>query len=56
MLDLTPLEKMLLNAGPLREDGTDRFFGLENVCLPLNHASSNLLHPFATYRFISPTT
>ncbi|CAM1507217.1 Fc.00g068580.m01.CDS01 [Cosmosporella sp. VM-42] len=28
--DLTPLEKMLQNAGPLREDGTDRFFGLEN--------------------------
>ncbi|KAH6898975.1 hypothetical protein B0T10DRAFT_125473 [Thelonectria olida] len=30
VLDLTPLEKMLQNAGPLREDGTDRFFGLEN--------------------------
>ncbi|KAM6531136.1 hypothetical protein FSOLCH5_000622 [Fusarium solani] len=32
VLDLTPLEKMLQNAGPLRDDGTDRFFGLENVC------------------------
>jgi hypothetical protein len=28
----TPLEKMLLNAGPIRDDGTDKFFGLENVC------------------------
>ncbi|CAK7267182.1 hypothetical protein SEPCBS119000_002410 [Sporothrix epigloea] len=26
----TPLEKMLLNAGPIRDDGTDKFFGLEN--------------------------
>lgn len=33
MLDLTPLEKMLQNAPPLRDDGTDRFFGLENVRL-----------------------
>lgn len=30
----TPLEKMLLTAGPIRDDGTDKFFGLENVsCL-----------------------
>ncbi|PKS06339.1 hypothetical protein jhhlp_007087 [Lomentospora prolificans] len=29
--ELTPLEKMLQNAGPLRNDGTDKFFGLENV-------------------------
>ncbi|KAK5987567.1 putative ubiquitin carboxyl-terminal hydrolase creB [Cladobotryum mycophilum] len=28
--ELTPLERMLVNAGPLREDGTDRFFGFEN--------------------------
>ena len=27
----TPLEKMLQNAGPVREDGSDKFFGLENV-------------------------
>ncbi|SPN96696.1 related to carbon catabolite repression protein CREB [Cephalotrichum gorgonifer] len=26
----TPLEKMLSTAGPLRNDGTDKFFGLEN--------------------------
>lgn len=32
----TPLEKMLQNAGPVRVDGTDKFFGLENVCC--NHA------------------
>ena len=32
--ELTPLEKMLQNAGPVREDGTDKFYGLENVCLP----------------------
>lgn len=29
--ELTPLEKMLQNAGPLRPDGSDKFFGLENV-------------------------
>lgn len=29
--ELTPLEKMLQNAGPLRADGSDKFFGLENV-------------------------
>ncbi|PFH58785.1 hypothetical protein XA68_13201 [Ophiocordyceps unilateralis] len=28
--DITPLERMLLNAGPLREDASDRFFGFEN--------------------------
>ncbi|KAG6041556.1 hypothetical protein E4U41_003572 [Claviceps citrina] len=30
VLDATPLEKMLQNAGPLRQDGSDRFFGFEN--------------------------
>ncbi|PON21629.1 hypothetical protein TGAM01_v209518 [Trichoderma gamsii] len=29
--ELTPLEKMLQNAGALREDGTDKFFGFENA-------------------------
>ncbi|KAI1637940.1 hypothetical protein F4809DRAFT_284816 [Biscogniauxia mediterranea] len=29
-LELTPLEKMLQNAGPLRQDGSDKFFGMEN--------------------------
>lgn len=29
--EMTPLEKMLQNAGPLREDGSDRFYGFENV-------------------------
>ncbi|KAH8675549.1 hypothetical protein BX600DRAFT_452950 [Xylariales sp. PMI_506] len=28
--EITPLEKMLQVAGPLREDGSDKFFGLEN--------------------------
>ncbi|KAK1755108.1 cysteine proteinase [Echria macrotheca] len=28
--ELTPLDKLLQNAGPLREDGSDKFFGLEN--------------------------
>lgn len=33
--ELTPLEKMLQNAGPVRSDGSDKFFGLENVrCEP----------------------
>ncbi|KAI6280593.1 hypothetical protein MCOR07_007443 [Pyricularia oryzae] len=32
--ELTPLEKLLQNAGAVREDGSDKFFGLENVrCL-----------------------
>ena len=29
--EITPLQKMLQNAGPLRNDGSDKFFGLENV-------------------------
>ncbi|KAF3016135.1 hypothetical protein E8E14_007427 [Neopestalotiopsis sp. 37M] len=28
--ELTPLEKMLQNAGPVRSDGSDKYFGLEN--------------------------
>ncbi|KAK3903026.1 hypothetical protein C8A05DRAFT_14982 [Staphylotrichum tortipilum] len=28
--DLTPVERLLQNAGPVREDGSDKFFGLEN--------------------------
>ncbi|PHH80779.1 hypothetical protein CDD83_3671 [Cordyceps sp. RAO-2017] len=30
VVDATPLERMLQNAGPLRQDGSDRFFGFEN--------------------------
>ncbi|KAK5554577.1 hypothetical protein LTR46_007303 [Exophiala xenobiotica] len=26
----TPLERMLMNAGPVRHDGSDKFFGMEN--------------------------
>jgi ubiquitin carboxyl-terminal hydrolase 9/13 len=29
--EITPLQKMLQNAGPLRDDGSDKYFGLENV-------------------------
>jgi hypothetical protein len=32
----TPLERMLLKAGPVRNDGSDKFFGMENVCVSLN--------------------
>ncbi|KAI0008801.1 cysteine proteinase [Xylariaceae sp. FL0662B] len=28
--ELTPIEKMLQNAGALRQDGSDKFFGMEN--------------------------
>jgi ubiquitin carboxyl-terminal hydrolase 9/13 len=28
---LTPLEKLLADAGPVRGDGSDKFFGFENV-------------------------
>lgn len=31
---LTPLEKMLADAGPARGDGSDKFFGFENVTCP----------------------
>ncbi|KAL4881610.1 hypothetical protein BJY04DRAFT_55780 [Aspergillus karnatakaensis] len=27
---MTPLEKMLIELGPIREDGSDKFFGMEN--------------------------
>jgi ubiquitin carboxyl-terminal hydrolase 9/13 len=27
---MTPLEKMLLDSGPVRGDGSDKFFGMEN--------------------------
>lgn len=36
----TPLEKMLQNAGPVREDGSDKFFGLENVWPPRTSSPS----------------
>lgn len=31
---LTPLEKHLLDAGPVRDDGSDKFFGMANVRTP----------------------
>jgi hypothetical protein len=40
-LEVTPLEKMLQNVGPLREDGSDRFYGFENVRSP----TSRFLYP-----------
>jgi ubiquitin carboxyl-terminal hydrolase 9/13 len=27
---MTPLEKRLLDMGPIREDGSDKFYGMEN--------------------------
>jgi hypothetical protein len=27
----SPLERLIADAGPIREDGSDKFFGLENV-------------------------
>jgi hypothetical protein len=30
-LQPTPLEKLLADAGPIRGDGSDKFFGFENV-------------------------
>jgi hypothetical protein len=30
---MTPLEKMLQDMGSIREDGSDKFFGMENVSL-----------------------
>lgn len=28
---ITPLQRMLENAGPIRSDGSDKFWGMENV-------------------------
>ncbi|KAF2278128.1 cysteine proteinase [Westerdykella ornata] len=30
----TPLERLLADAGPIRADGSDKFFGFENVIMP----------------------
>lgn len=34
---MTPLEKMLQDMGSIREDGSDKFFAMENVSLRLKH-------------------
>jgi hypothetical protein len=34
---MTPLEKMLHDSGPVRNDGSDKFFGMENVRIPEIH-------------------
>lgn len=31
VLPISPLEKMLQDSGPVRADGSDKFFGMENV-------------------------
>jgi ubiquitin carboxyl-terminal hydrolase 9/13 len=31
---MTPLEKMLRDSGQVRIDGSDKFFGMENVSAP----------------------
>ena len=33
---LTPLEKRLLDMGPIRDNGSDKFFGMENVSVRLH--------------------
>ncbi|KAL8808997.1 MAG: hypothetical protein Q9200_003822 [Gallowayella weberi] len=40
---LTPLEKHLLDAGPIRNDGSDKFFGMENVSA-LDSAAKKATH------------
>jgi hypothetical protein len=40
----TPLEKMLMNAGPIRNDGSDKFFGMENVWPQSNSSWSKLIY------------
>lgn len=42
--EVTPLERMLQNAGPLRKDGSDKFFGLENVSSPSSLVPSLAVH------------
>lgn len=36
---MTPLEKMLTELGPIRTDGSDKFFGMENVSVYLSSFS-----------------
>jgi hypothetical protein len=33
---ISPLEKRLQDMGSIRDDGSDKFFGMENVSLPRN--------------------
>jgi len=39
----TALEKLLADAGPIKEDGSDKFFGMENVShgIPSRDSSTN---------------
>jgi ubiquitin carboxyl-terminal hydrolase 9/13 len=46
----TPLEKLLADAGPIRADGSDKFFGFENVC---DSALSNSVYGLLTPPFSS---
>ena len=39
-LQLTPLERLLVDAGPIREDGSDKFFGMENVRISCSRATA----------------
>lgn len=41
---LTPLEKHLLDAGPIRDDGSDKFFGMENVSIQTAQTQGNETH------------
>ncbi|EFW99650.1 ubiquitin c-terminal hydrolase [Grosmannia clavigera kw1407] len=52
--EATPLEKMLHNAGAIRDDGTDKFFGLENL-LQFHSSSSLLLRSLPRERHPIPT-
>lgn len=41
---VTPLEKMLQDMGAIREDGSDKFFGMENVSLWLCRGTWNAMY------------
>src|SRR5690349_13888507 len=51
--EVTPLEKMLQTAGAVREDGSDKFFGMENVSFTRSspsiyiHTCANSVHSSA---------
>lgn len=36
---MSPLEKKLQGMGPIRNDGSDKFFGMENVSATHSHVS-----------------
>ncbi|KAL8890983.1 MAG: hypothetical protein Q9215_001905 [Flavoplaca cf. flavocitrina] len=41
---LTPLERHLRDAGPIQDDGSDKFFGMENVSTGAAENATDIIH------------